>query len=105
MLVAEIEGKVAGMLFAEIYDFEDSPIATGYHQIEINELSVLPEYARLSIGSKLMQGAEKWAKDQGITNLSVLVYAFNEEAQSFYSSNGYKPYSIKMEKNIEMEKE
>lgn len=101
MFVAEIEGKIVGMLYAFIDDYDDTPVATDYHRVEVAEISVAPEYAKQGIGTKLMAEAEKWAKDQGIFDLSVLVYAFNEEAISFFKSNDYKPYSIKMEKKLE----
>jgi len=105
MLVAETESKIVGVTFAEIEDYEDSPVASDYHRVEIYELSVLPEYAKQGVGAKLIAGVEEWAKMQGIADLSVLVYNFNKDEIDFYGSNGYKPYSIKMEKKIGKQKE
>lgn len=101
MLVAEDDGKVIGQLYALVDDQDSGYISTGYHRVEVAEISINPEYARMGIGTKLMLEVEKWAKENKIDDLSVLVYDFNKEATSFYEANGYKSYSIRMQKKIE----
>jgi len=103
MIVAEVEGKIVGHLYAMIDDDEDGKITKGYHRIDVAEISIEPEYARKGIGTKLMENVENWAKEKNIVDLSTLVYDFNKEAIDFYKSNGYKPYSIRMEKKITKE--
>jgi len=100
MFVAEAEGKVIGHIYAMTETFDEDEIAPACERVEIAEISIEPAYARMGIGTRLMEKAEKWAKEKKITNLETLVYDFNKDAISFYESNGYKPYSIKMQKKI-----
>lgn len=100
MFVAEDDGNVIGHLYAMIETFDEDEFAPACTRIDINEVSVEPAYARQGIGTKLMEKAEEWAKEKKITNLETLVYDFNKDAISFYEANGYKPYSIKMQKKI-----
>ena len=100
MLVAEVDGKVVGQLYAFVEKYEGDEVTTGYNRVEIGEISIVPENVRQGIGTKLMKEVEIWAKTKQITELSTLVYDFNKEAIEFYRSNDYKPYSIKMNKKI-----
>ena len=102
-IVAEVNKKVVGHLYAYVDDYAGDEVATGYHRVEIGELYGLPEMSRQGVGTMLMQEAEKWAKKLKITDLAVLTYDYNKEAISFYEANGYKQYSIKLEKKITKE--
>lgn len=105
VIVAEIEGKVVGQLYAYVDDFDETPLATACHRVEIGEISVLPKYKRQGIGTMLMKEAERWARKKKIVDLSVLTYDYNKEAIKFYEQNGYKKYSIKLEKKLDSKKE
>lgn len=100
VLVAEGKSQVIGMLCATIEKEESDEVTHGYHRVSIDELSILPGHRRQGIGSLLMKAAEDWAKDNKICDLTVLVYCFNGKAIKFYESNGYKPYSLKLNKKI-----
>jgi ribosomal protein S18 acetylase RimI-like enzyme len=100
MFVAECDGKVVGVLYATIESADDDEVTHGYHRVSVDEVSVDPEYRSMKIGSKLMQEVENWAKENEISDLTTLVYAFNDRAVKFYEDNGYKPYSIKLNKKI-----
>lgn len=100
VMVAEIEHEVAGVLYATIAKDGGNEWVKPSKRVNIEEISVLPKFARLGIGTKLLQEAEKWAQEKKIKDLCVLVYDFNKSAISFYSKNGYRPYSTQMNKKI-----
>lgn len=100
MLVAEYEGKVVGVLYANIESADDDEVTYGYHRVSIDEVSIDPDYRSMGIGSKLMQEAENWARQNNISDLTTLAYTFNDRAVRFYENNGYEPYSIKLDKKI-----
>ncbi len=100
MIVAEIKDKVVGMLYATIEEYKGDEWSMPYNRVSIDELSVLPNYQGKGIGSLLMQEVENWAKRKKVSDLTVLVYEFNDKAIKFYQNNGYDPYSIKLNKKI-----
>lgn len=100
MIVAEHKKRVVGVLYAMIETAEDDEVTHGYHRVSIDEVSVDPEFRSMGIGSELLNEAENWAKQNKITDLTTLIYAFNNRAEKFYQSNGYVPYSIKLNKKI-----
>lgn len=99
-LVAEGDCGVVGVLYATIEKENGDEVTRGYHRVSIDELSVGSAYTNRGIGSMLMQEVEKWTEKKKIKDLTVLVYAFNEKAIKFYENNGYRPYSIKLDKKI-----
>lgn len=100
VIVAETGGVVAGVLYATIEKDEGDEWVKGYHRVSIEELSVAKCFHKLGIGTALMREVEVWAREKKIVDFTALVYAFNEEAINFYEKNGYKPYSIKLNKKI-----
>lgn len=100
MFIAELDNKIAGLLYTFVDDYKESGYTKGYHRLEIAEISVFPKCSHLGVGTMLIKEAERWAAEKKITDLSVLVYNFNKNAIKFYEANGYAPYSIKMEKKI-----
>jgi ribosomal protein S18 acetylase RimI-like enzyme len=101
VVVAEIAKSVVGVLYATIEKDDGDEWTRGYHRVSVEELSISKKYQRQGIGKVLMQKAEDWAKAKGIADMTVLVYAFNENALCFYEKVGYQPYSVKLNKKIE----
>ena len=100
LIIAELDNKPIGLLYAIIESDEDDDVTYGYHRVSVEEISVHPDYRNHNIGTALMKEVENWAKDNKIADLTSLVYAFNQKAVNFYKKNGYKPYSIKINKKL-----
>ncbi|MCX6810734.1 MAG: GNAT family N-acetyltransferase [Candidatus Berkelbacteria bacterium] len=100
LLIAESDKKVIGILYAMIEKYEEDDWSQSYNRVSIEEMSVLKDFSRQGIGSKLIKKVETWAKEKGIVDLVVLVHAFNQNAINFYAKNDFKSYSIKMTKKI-----
>ncbi|MET7968954.1 GNAT family N-acetyltransferase [Micromonospora sp. NPDC005305] len=90
VLVAEArDGRVVGMI--ELLRQPDPPA----HQILRPEPSaqvhtvVLPDARGLGAGSALLEAAERWATDRGITYLSAGIHHRNVGAVRFYGRQGY----------------
>jgi GNAT superfamily N-acetyltransferase len=90
VLVAEAhDGRVVGMI--EVLSQSDPP----EHQILRPEPSaqvhtvVLPDARGLGVGSALLEAAERWASDRGITYLSAGIHHRNVGAVRFYGRHGY----------------
>jgi len=100
MIVAELNKEVVGVLYALTEKDDGDDWAQSYHRVSVEEISVSPKHFNKEIGTELMQATENWAKEQGISDITALVYAFNDNAINFYQKNNFVPYSIKMNKKI-----
>jgi len=64
-LVAECDGKIAGVVCAHIY---------GKNLAELRSLVVDPEYQKHGIGRLLVEGCERWVRDLGVAKVFALTY-------------------------------
>ncbi|MDG5471270.1 GNAT family N-acetyltransferase [Jeotgalibacillus sp. ET6] len=97
-LVADFEGNVVGMAGLRTnlsYEYDDTYVQIVAFVIDSN-------YRRKGIGEKLIQRAEKWAKEQGA--IAIGLNSGNREerkgAHQFYIEMGYKNKSIGFSKDL-----
>ncbi len=107
-LVAEVEGKPAGMIFSFPADLQPdldllilaSVNARGYNLKELffegehgtyylSTMGVDPAFRGQGIGTKLMAAAEAAGAAQGFTRASLLVSADKDKARTLYERLGY----------------
>jgi len=74
----------------------DSATPSGFiFDIEIHE-----PYRRKGYGRKAMQALEEMAREMGLRQLELHVFAFNEGARSLYESLGYAVTGLNMSKRL-----
>ena len=76
------------------------PFLVPRHYALVGMLAVGNNYQQQGIGRQLMRWAEDWAREQGMAEIELSVYAFNAGAVAFYDSLGYEPLSTTMVKQI-----
>ncbi|MDY3974233.1 MAG: GNAT family N-acetyltransferase [Veillonella caviae] len=83
-LVAEVDGKIAGMLvyYYLMYTAQNKPA------IYMKELYVDEAYRGQSLGTKLMAALKEEAKAQGCTQIKWTVADWNEAGKKFYKGIG-----------------
>jgi ribosomal protein S18 acetylase RimI-like enzyme len=79
--VAEEAGQIAGFLIASRERRKVLHIVT---------IDVLPAWRRRGVGSLLMEAAERWAGDHGLSLIALETAQDNIAAQKFYSARGYR---------------
>ncbi len=79
--VAECENDVLAFLSVEVHRDEEF--------IYLDDFSVTEEYRNKGIGTKLIQAAEKYAEEIGISKVVLHVDKTNKDAYRFYSRLGY----------------
>ncbi len=99
-LVAEKEGKIVGICFAEIKNIKDSKIMKKRRILNIKEISVKKGEQRQGIGKKLYNEMTKLVKKQDIDSIELLVWRFNREAIKFYESLNMKVKNIRFEQKL-----
>jgi GNAT superfamily N-acetyltransferase len=101
VLVAEVEGTVAGM--AELVIRSTPPPD---HQILVPRLMaevhtvVLERFRGRGVGSALVSAAERHAVQRGVAGLIAPILAPNTEAVGFYSRAGFGPHGVILHKAL-----
>ncbi len=100
VIVASIKRRLVGFLYASIENSGSDKWTHSYCRVIIEELLVDSKFMNMGVDSKLIEMAEAWAKNLKATEVTALMYSFENEACKFYEKSGYLPYSIKFRKRI-----
>lgn len=68
----------------------------GIRRGHVADLAVVEDARRTGVGRELMKTAETWARQQGMSIVSLDVWAPNEPARSFYADLGYTPEALNL---------
>ena len=93
MLVAEEEGEVVGMSYAEIRipsRFSDE------RALEISGVVVRSDYRGKGVGRALVQEAARFAKEQEVRWIEVKTYWPNETSTAFWDALGFHPRVVQV---------
>jgi ribosomal protein S18 acetylase RimI-like enzyme len=96
LFVAETGDKIAGYVHAILRETPAIPIVVPRRLAIVDSLCVRKGMRRAGIGRALMRYAQKWARAQGVSEMELTVYEFNEAAITFYQGLGYESVSRRM---------
>jgi GNAT superfamily N-acetyltransferase len=74
-------------------------IYAGRH-IELDNVTIHPDYRGLGIGEKMMQWVDKYAQSKGCIALELNAYVINKSAHKFWMNQGYKILGFHFQKEI-----
>ncbi len=97
IFVAVIDGEVMGYVFCILRQHKNNNILTDIKTLYIDDLCIDENARGKHIGTALYQFAKDYAKSIGCYNLTLNVWACNENARRFYDSMGLKPQSTTLE--------
>ena len=98
ILVAEDNKQIVGMVCVAIETDKGDKFTRPYRRASIEEFYCDDKFLNQGLGDLLIKEVEKWAKNKNISDLTVMVYSYNKNIYKFYEKNGYKPFSIRMNK-------
>jgi ribosomal protein S18 acetylase RimI-like enzyme len=98
VMVALVDGKFAGYVALWKEEYPDDLVPAPYTTIEY--LEVDPEFSHLGVGQKLMEEAERIAREKKHPYLELLVWETNEKAIRLYEKNGFSPIVRRMVKKL-----
>ncbi len=101
VLLGVEDGEAVGYLHYEIVDKPQSEYLLAQHYVHVHALSIKAEHRRKGYGDQLMEYVVQLAKDQGISDVRLEVWAFNEGAQKFYRRLGFRTLLLKMMLDLE----
>jgi GNAT superfamily N-acetyltransferase len=90
LLVAEVDGAVAGLVYVVLEHRPRRPGAVGRRTALTDVLAVGEGLRGRGIGTALMRAAVAWAEGQGVDEHLVRVHAFNRGARRLYERLGYE---------------
>jgi GNAT superfamily N-acetyltransferase len=101
VLVAEAEGTVAGMSELVIRSQlpPDHQILVPRPLAEVHTV-VLKRFRGRGIGTALVEAAEQYAAERGVSGLIAPILAPNADAVSFYSRAGFGPHGVILSKEL-----
>jgi GNAT superfamily N-acetyltransferase len=94
-----VDANDAPLGLLALYPSED--YFTGHPRAYVETLVVAPEAEGRGVGRALMEHAERWARERGMAEVSLDVFAGNAGARAFYERIGYRPDHVRMVKRIE----
>ena len=99
IFIAELEGNIIGFATAIVTQRTEPDDIDPFH-VEVTELSVLPEARSHGIGRKLLDAAERFARDKGSPSLILRVLAKNAGARRFYERFGLDDWVHTLRKEL-----
>lgn len=90
ILVAEVEGQVAGYIIIGVLPND----LTGKPEGMIFDTWVHPSFRRQGIGSGLIKAAEDFCRGQGAARATMVVGSHNRQSQGSALKSGYQPERV-----------
>ena len=90
LFIADVTGRPVG--FAEVYVRQDTPdpARVSYRYGRLQSLMVDEAFRRQGVGRRLMEAAERWAREQGATEMRLDIWEFGQGPLGFYGKTGYR---------------
>jgi len=95
-LVAELAGRIVGLLLAIHHDVPSTPWFHARRYVEVQDLTVDSAARRRGVGRLLIDATEAWARERGATSIDLTVIEANENALRFYERLGFSTRSRRM---------
>lgn len=99
--VAEEAGDIVGFVQVKIEEVPENAFHTKLRRGLVNSLGVAASARHCGIGGQLMEAAENWIREKGLSQVLLNVWEFNESAISFYQTRGYSTHSRKMIRDMD----
>lgn len=101
IFVAEVHAEVIGFVCVRLEHEEDEYLSSLVDYAYVSDLVVLPAHQGQGYGTALLQKAEEFARQQGMTILKIQVLVKNQQATSVYMHAGFRPYELTLLKPLE----
>lgn len=87
--VAQMRDTPDGYLYAELQRRPATPVKCPVERLYVHQMGVLPTTRCRGVGSALLDAVREFARDAGVTQLALDVWAFNADARQFYERRGF----------------
>jgi ribosomal protein S18 acetylase RimI-like enzyme len=101
VFLAESAGEAVGFMSLRLVPYLDQDVPDA----EVMNLFVRSEARRQGVARRLIEEAERVAREAGATSVHIMTGAENREAQAFYLAAGYEMANVSFERFLEPERE
>lgn len=98
--IAELDGQAVGHVVCVVQRRPDNPFTFAVNRLHIDEMSVDERYRRQGIGSALMNQVFELVRERDLSQVTLNVWQFNEQAIAFYRRHGFDAYSLNMSASL-----
>jgi ribosomal protein S18 acetylase RimI-like enzyme len=95
--VAETAGTVCGYLASVERKQTPNPFVFDRTWLEVDQVCVHPAHRGAGVARALVEAARAYAKAQGIPDVELCTWAFNDEAQRAFGKLGFVPKVVRFE--------
>lgn len=92
VFVAEVLGKVAGLIEVSLKEDEEHPLAAPHRYGYVQSLVVSAAFRKHGLGKALLEQAHRWTQEHGGEEVRLAVWEFPEGPLHFYEALGYNTY-------------
>jgi ribosomal protein S18 acetylase RimI-like enzyme len=89
--IAYEDDVAIGYLLVSTYEHPADALRLARRFLDIDQISVEPNWQRRGVGRELMNAALQYARETGISDIELSTWAFNSAAQAFFKSLGFQP--------------
>lgn len=103
VFIGEEHGKAIGYVYVQEVMRAETAMTYALHVLYVHHIALKPEQQRHGYGDALMHHVFEYARSKGITRLMLDVWAFNREALSFFTKEGFSTFNHQMDLYLESE--
>ena len=96
IFLGSLDDEPVGYLYAQIIKRPETALRYAWEHLHIHHLSVHRTQHRRGCGRALIQAVIQFAKEHGITAITLDVWSFNTPARSFFTTQGFTVYNENM---------
>lgn len=101
VLLLEAEGRIAGHLYAEIKRAPATPFGHPFDYLYIHQFGVRAGVQGRGLGQTLMAAASELARGNGLREMRLDYWSFNEQARRFYAKGGFRVFREVVSKTLD----
>lgn len=101
ILVAVLDGQIAGFAAVEYLDRPESPYNLGRKMYHVEEFGVDPAFHRRGVATALVEYMKRDAAERGYPRIELDMWEFNRGALAFYEHVGFTTYRRYLELKVE----
>ncbi|MDI1428031.1 GNAT family N-acetyltransferase [Polyangium sorediatum] len=96
VLIAEAAGALIGFVWVRtaVDHFTQQPVG------HVEDLATVPGHEGKGVGSALLAATDAWARDRGLSALTLHVWPANTRARALYARQGFGEEMIRMRKTL-----
>jgi len=98
--VARVDGKIVGYVIGVLRKLPESVFAKEYNYMYLDQIAVDPAFQRKAVGRKLIIALTNCARQNGLDQVVLDTWEFNDKARCFFQSMGFRRQMQRLALNL-----